>query len=268
MEKIINKFLRRLYPSLQLYNCNDYFLIKKNRRKKDLINAILQGDIILNCVRNETCYTPSTNIMDFGCGDGCFAASLTRNFHKGKYYGIDINKSWIEQLNKLHKSRKNFHFEYSDTHHSYYNPEGTVNAIEYHLPKIENIDLLIFNSIFSHMDLPIIEHYLSEAVEVISSKGQIWCTMFVKDGSLNPNELSASDYYKSLDKEFTPHGKGYTLTKRNPEEFLVFDKDAVINIFNKLNLKIIRFSEGCWKKPQNHPLQHRQDTFLLRYSKV
>jgi methylase of polypeptide subunit release factors len=61
----------------------------------------MQGENILSRIQYDGVYAEDCNIFDFGCGDGCFAAALHRNGVKGSYHGVDINTSWISQLNHL-----------------------------------------------------------------------------------------------------------------------------------------------------------------------
>ncbi len=271
LKRAPKQVIESLLPGLSFQNESDFFLInKKIRRKKPFLNAIKQGEQVVDFISIQVDYKNSMSILDVGCGDGCVAAAFQRRGHKGRYLGYDIQKQWIDRLTKLYnkKNLNNYKFRYFDIYHSYYNPSGKMSDTEFKFDFEEAFDLVILNSIFSHMTLPVIEHYLKEASRKLAEGGKLWCTMMLVDKYFDNSRLNERTTNTSIDSDLTPYKESFTLTAHNPEEWILHDEHKFLEIVERLNLKVLKYIPGYWKTPRASLDQNHQDVFVLTSSKT
>ena len=202
--------------------------------------------------------------MDLGCGDGCVAASFARNNHKGQYYGFDINNNWIKRINSVFLKDENFTFKYIDIFHSYYNKNGKLNSTDCDFPLDQKFkfDLIIANSIFSHMSEMEIENNLRNCFKYIADKGKVWCSLYAL-----PNDFKEN---KSFDKRFRRYSEcdGYlTFSPWKPQLNMAIYMNNFKEIIEKMGFEIDKYIEGYWYKGKNSLDQHVQDIFILSKKK-
>lgn len=124
----------------------------------------------------------TTNVLDFGSGQGRFANGLILSGKTiGKYIGIDTDsasvqwcKSWISEKHDAYK------FIHLTALNQRYNPNGGELQV---LPMSdENVNLVVLNSVFSHMLTRDIEFYLKEFSRVLEPEGALYLTAFIEEG--------------------------------------------------------------------------------------
>ncbi len=203
----------------------------------------------------------SGDILDVGCGDGRVASAFARNkAYQGRYFGFDINLGRMEKLKAIFGDREGFDFGYSDVFHSYYNPNGKLNshAFQYSNAKVDGVfNLIIYNSIFSHMSLNVIKHHFDEAFKYLSENGRIWATGYILDNEMI-NGFSNQYWDFSV-----PYDLGFSATPKKPEGCVAFHEKLWQKSASEAGLKIIRIIPGYWKTPVRSLDQHKQDVMIL-----
>ena len=273
MLKLINKILSKL-PFLSSkgvfmdYSTN-YKLINPNslrgsRKGHGVILSYLIGNEIVELIKVHTNYKNDETILDAGCGDGRVASTLLRSNFKGKYYGFDINKRRLKELRIIFKNNLNINFTYVDIYHSYYNRKGNINPEEFVYP-YDNCSsgLIIYNSIFSHQKISVIKHNLIEAKRVLKKDGRIWCTFYIKDDNYDSKQDNPSNRFFE-----TVYDKGYTAVPEKPESAVGYDYGVITNLIDEIELKIIKYIPGFWKKDRESRDQHEQDVFVLSKNSI
>jgi ubiquinone/menaquinone biosynthesis C-methylase UbiE len=127
---------------------------------------------------------PEMNILEIGCGIGRDAIPLTKILSKnGSYLGIDISQESITWDSENITARfPNFRFICHDIKEPWYNPNGKLSLRDCSIPLPENsVDLVILQSVLTHMLRDNISLYLKEFSRVIRDDGHIYATVFLVD---------------------------------------------------------------------------------------
>jgi SAM-dependent methyltransferase len=117
---------------------------------------------------------PSPKVLDIGCGCGKLARFLS--IHPGlQYLGVDL---FLPAITWCHKAftpllGDRFRFEHFDGYSSLYNPQGSVEPIEYRLPAASGtLDTVVCASLFTHLLEADAIHYLNEIHRVLRVGGR------------------------------------------------------------------------------------------------
>lgn len=125
--------------------------------------------------------TPSTRILDFGCGQGRLANGLIlAEVGLEQYCGVDTNAesiSWCERW--IAPQRPNFRFVHAPAHNARYNPDATGQPP---VPVQDDFfDLAFLNSVFSHMLEADVAFYARELFSKLRGQGVMYATAFVEE---------------------------------------------------------------------------------------
>lgn len=117
-------------------------------------------------------------ILDIGCGIGRLAIPLTTR--DVRYIGIEPTAAWLEFCRRAFAPWPNLRFVHVDLKNEYYNPDGTINPLEFIFPvEDRSVDAVLFASVFTHLGtLEVCKHYLDEALRVLKPGGRIGCSWF------------------------------------------------------------------------------------------
>jgi SAM-dependent methyltransferase len=146
------------------------------------------GQELISALQQVAGLTPSSRILDIGCGVGRLGvAALQYLDSSGHYEGIDIVPAGIDWCTQnITSPHNNVHFTLADIYNGEYNPRGTVRANEYRFPFEDNsIDVAVLLSVFTHMLPADVENYISEIARMLRPGGHIYGTWYV----LNPESL-------------------------------------------------------------------------------
>lgn len=251
--------LSRMCSELIVVAERDYWLIDHRiRRKSDFVEALMQGNAVCAYIQTHVPYADDMDILDVGCADGCVAAAFARQGHRGIYAGFDIKREWIDSLNAIFVDHPNFRFEYFDLYHSYYNPDGAAKPEEFEFPP-GNYDLILLNSVFSHMTMPSIEKYLENCALNLKDSGLVWCTLLVIGQDFARGQLQPP-----YDEHYVEYKGSISFSPRKPELLIAQLEDRVLDAIGAAGLGLHRRIDGYWKGRRTSLDQHDQDVFILK----
>jgi SAM-dependent methyltransferase len=179
--------------------------------------------------------TPDSKVLDVGCGFGRLAVPLTSYLNTGgSYEGIDIVPSAIRWADEHIAARyPSFRFHVSDIYNKEYNPQGRLKASEYRLPyEAESFDLVIVNSVFTHMLPAETEHYVSEISRVLKRGGRCYASYSLID---EESEQAMKTGQGMLD--FKHHQAPYwTVSLDVPELAVAYDESYIRGLYEQYGL--------------------------------
>jgi len=195
-----------------------------------------QGQEYFEYFKNICHISPSSKILDIGCGLGRFSMPLRKYLNDdGDYYGFDIIPEQIEYCNKNISVRyPNFHFSVSDIYNQRYNQNGKYLASEYKFPHKDNFfDLVFLHSVFTHMTLPDVSNYLHEISRILKPASFSFISYFLTNrrDTSKPNDFDVSFKFKF---------DGYrSKNKKLPEAEIAFDENLIRKLYDDCGFKII-----------------------------
>jgi ubiquinone/menaquinone biosynthesis C-methylase UbiE len=208
-------------------------------------NFIQQGKHHLKLLKEYTDLKPSDCVLDVGCGIGRTAVSLTKYLNKeGKYEGFDVVKKGVDWCNsKIGKDFPNFNFKYIPLNNDLYNTESN-KANDFKFPYADNMfDVVFLVSVFTHMQIDEINHYLSEIERVLKPNGKCLATFFLYNDE-NEYEVSSIKGFS-----FPVKMNDYRLMDSRVKSANVAVNESKLETMiknNKLKKKFI--IEGSWKR--------------------
>ena len=137
-------------------------------------------------------------VLDVGCGSGRLLLGLLQRYGSIKEFaGLDVHRPMIEwSQENLAALSPDIKFVWHDVQNERYNPKGKALTKARSWPLESNhFDLITLFSVFSHMWLKDIRHYLTEMKRVLDPGGKIFLTLFVEDDV--PDEVeNPTDYHR------------------------------------------------------------------------
>ena len=131
--------------------------------------------------------TPTSRILDLGCGCGRYAVVLRRLNHKGwrftgRYTGLDIDREMIDWCGR-HFPPARFQFVWANRYSKVYNAGDTADrAAGYRLPFADGqFDFVFSTSLFTHLLEDDARNYLAEAHRVLRPGGRMSMSVFCLD---------------------------------------------------------------------------------------
>lgn len=203
-----------------------------------------QGLQQLQMLKNDISLKPADRILDIGSGIGRTAIALTGFLSEdGSYEGFDVVKQGVDWCNKrIASDHRNFNFTYVPLFNDLYNT-ASLKATEFIFPYPENdFDKIFSFSVFTHMAIDEIEHYLFQIKRVLKPGGKCLSTFFIYD---DENE----DYIANREGFGFPWaGEGYRLMNENVKAGnIAIHRKELKNMMERSGLEILRLEEGFWK---------------------
>lgn len=117
-------------------------------------------------------------ILDVGCGNGRLAIPFTKR--DVRYIGVEPIAACVEFCKRVFAPWPNFRFVHVDLRNEFYNPDGTVDPIEFVFPvEDQSVNIILFSSVFTHIGtLEVCTRYLDETLRVLKPGGRIGCSWF------------------------------------------------------------------------------------------
>jgi SAM-dependent methyltransferase len=128
--------------------------------------------------------TPTSRILDVGCGFGRLPIGILRVLGEVDYLGLDVHRGSIDWCQRhLQREHPRLRFVWMDRENARYNPGGGKLNGGFALP-VEDAsrDLVYLYSVASHLPEDHLRIYLRELARVLAPGGQVFMTAFVEDG--------------------------------------------------------------------------------------
>ncbi|WP_052070138.1 class I SAM-dependent methyltransferase [Streptacidiphilus albus] len=174
------------------------------------------GGLLLEALRETAGLTPSSQLLDVGCGLGRLAIPVAGFLDpEGGYEGIDIVPDGIAWCRaNVSGPYGNVHFTLADVHNKEYHPKGRMKASEYTFPFADDsFDVAVLISVFTHMLPAEVNRYLSELARVLKPGGRAFISYFL----LSP-ETEALMATSSVQRRFRHRiGEAYVASVKVPE---------------------------------------------------
>lgn len=193
---------------------------------------------------------PDEKILDVGSGIGRKTLPLVDYLNeRGSYDGLELVKSAVEWCTERYTSKyPNFRFQHIDVYNAHYNPQGRYQASEYRFPfGDEEFDLVVLNSVFTHMLPAEVENYLREVARVLKPGGRSLISFFL----LDEESIELLEQDKGI--IVLPHEQGPVRmqSREKPEEAIGFDVKYVLALYERCGLEIkdpIRYGYWCGRE--------------------
>jgi SAM-dependent methyltransferase len=204
-----------------------------------------RGDALVEALAGLAGATPSSHILDVGCGVGKLAIPMTRFLDaNGRYEGLDIVPDAIEWCKRqIVGPHGNVHFTLADVYNKEYNPRGRVQPTDYRFPYDDGtFDVVALYSVFTHMLPDDVDWYVSEIARVLRANGHIFATYFV----INPESLRlmrSSGCAMQFKRNLGPH---WIQSGRVPELAVAYNEDYVREVYVKHGLSLPKIYDGAW----------------------
>jgi len=188
------------------------------------------GEMIIKKFEFDGLITPSSKILDIGCGNGSVAMPMTKYLNKeGRYFGMDISKERIDWL-KENVTNKYPHvrFVYNDIYNKMYNTEGKVKASEYGFPfKDESFDFIFLYSVFTHMLPKDVENYMKEIHRILKKGGKCSISYFL----INPYTIELIEKGRCHRKFVKDEGVYMTNSIKRHESMMDYKENYIYNLY-------------------------------------
>lgn len=190
---------------------------------------------------------PDEKILDVGSGIGRKTLPLVDYLNeRGSYDGLELVKSAVEWCTERYTSKyPNFRFQHIDVFNAHYNPQGKFQASEYRFPfGDDEFDLVVLNSVFTHMLPAEVDNYLCEVARVLKPGGRCLISFFL----LNDESIELLEQDKGM--IVLPHAQPPVRmqSREKPEEAIGFEVDHVLALYERCGLEIkqpIRYGYWC-----------------------
>ncbi len=140
------------------------------------------GEVLVEALASIAGATPSSHVLDVGCGLGRLALAMSRFLDvNGRYEGFDIVPAGIEWCKQhIVSPHGNLHFTLADVYNKEYNPKGRVQPTDYRFPyPDETFDIAVLVSVFTHMLPADVDWYVSQISRVLKKNGRIFATYYL-----------------------------------------------------------------------------------------
>ena len=214
----------------------------------------IEGRDILSDVEKSSGETAPL-VFDIGCGVGKFPRSLQVNDKKVRYIGVDIDKISIDYC-RAKLGKPGYEYFLIDVNNGTYRPSGNAEPLseEFEMVEDESAKLIVAWSVFTHMELEHIRHYLSVMQKKLSKDGTALVSAFVHDERSLVNDHLKYEY-----------NGGYVVNIENPMKAIGFKKDVFLSAFEEAGLTTVGdFIPKQEPGKKNDPEALGQDLFVLR----
>ncbi len=194
---------------------------------------------------------PDHRVLEIGSGMGRMALGLTNYLSaQGEYWGVDIVKAGVQWCQERYRERyAKFHFDMIDVYNKFYNANGKYSASEFVFPyEDSSFDFIFLTSVFTHMHLPDVEHYLSEISRMLKPNAKCFATFYLLN---DESKKSLSSGGSEIAFSYPIEG-GLTSDKDVPETVVAFDEHLVRGLLKTAGLDLAPpILYGRWSGREN-----------------
>jgi SAM-dependent methyltransferase len=145
------------------------------------------SDLHMRNLQDACGLAPGLRVVELGCGIGRDAIPLAEVIGPtGTYVGIDVmgpSIAWCAE--NITARYPNFRFVHHDIQDDLHNPGGTVRLKSARLPVHDaSTDLIVLQSVFTHMLPAAVCHYLREFARALAPTGRVYATFFMVDDEI------------------------------------------------------------------------------------
>ena len=207
------------------------------------------GDDLLRVLIDHAGLQPNHCVLDIGCGAGRVARPLAGYLARvGGYVGFDPSRRAIAGCRRRFAAlRPDFRFVEADLRNPEYNARGTLAEAAYRFPCADrSIDLAFAMSVFTHMRMAPLRHYLDEAARVLKPGGRLAFTAYLIDA---PARARLAD--GSAGMAFAPWQDGsWVVDPDHPERAIAHDGARVLEAVAAAGLALEGTPlPGAWRPP-------------------
>lgn len=140
------------------------------------------ADQLVRMLKASELLGPNVTFLDVGCGCGRVARALLKERLRA-YVGFDRHLGMIQWCQQEITYRaSNFTFHWFDIKSSYETMDGCRGSIDAHHFRFpfpsQTFDTCLVASVFTHMPLDEVSHYLEELFVVTRPGGRVFCSVF------------------------------------------------------------------------------------------
>jgi SAM-dependent methyltransferase len=206
------------------------------------------------------------SILEIGCGIGRDAIPLTKRLSpQGNYFGIDIiGPSIIWCNDNITKAFPNFQFKHYDVKDELHNPRGSIRTQDISIP-IENrsVDIIILQSVFTHLLKIDILHYLKEFERLLKPSGRVYATLFIYNEQVLTSAQKNNLTIWNLKFEHL-HEEGCRINDiQHPTGAVAYTQEVLVHLLQETGLKLSRpLLKGAWSGHYADP-EDGQDVAII-----
>ncbi len=200
------------------------------------------------------------HILDVGCGIGRVARPLAGFLEQGgRYEGFDIVREGIDWCKKHYLDYSNFSFKYVPLHNDLYNLSSELPAKAFRFPyPDQDFDLVVFTSVFTHMQPEAVKNYLDETFRVLKPGGHCFATFFLIT-------KTSESYLDQSPNSFFPYRyDDYFLHNNRVKDANIAYRYAYIKrMVEQSGLTVKSFHEGWWAGKNQEACMNFQDVLIM-----
>ena len=197
----------------------------------------------LELLKSELSLDPNDHVLDIGSGIGRTAISLVEYLSaQARYEGFDVVKSGVDWCNKkIGRDFRNFNFTYVPLFNDLYN-NSKAKATDFEFPyKAAEFDKVYCFSVFTHMMVDEIGHYLKEIQRVMKDDGSALSTFFLYDET-DEDQIATQGF------GFPVKGDGFRLmNSKVTSGNIAIHKEKLNQMMAAAGLEVTRIADGFWK---------------------
>lgn len=220
---------------------------------------LASGKHQLGLLISEIDLKPDDSVLDIGSGIGRTAIALIEHMSpQGSYEGFDVVKRGVDWCNKkITRDFPNFNFTYVPLFNDLYNNSKT-SALEFEFPYAENqFDKIYSFSVFTHMMVDEIQHYLHQIKRVLKEDGLAMSTFFLYDDS-SEEMISSNEGFG-----FPVKHDGFRLMNSKVKSGnIAIHKDLLSKMLDAADLEATQIADGFWKGTEG--AKEYQDIVVFR----
>lgn len=140
------------------------------------------GDRLIDFLSTRSLLASDAEVVEIGCGVGRYALALKRSGKQYRYTGVDIDASSINWC-KSNLADASHSFHLLDVSNGAYNQAGDLDptSVSFSTFADGTASLVFLWSVFTHMELDHIRHYLSVMRPMLRDGGTIVFSAFIYD---------------------------------------------------------------------------------------
>jgi len=199
------------------------------------VDFAASGRRTLETICSITDVSPSSRILDVGCGVGRLAIAMPDFLDaNGGYEGFDIVPEGIEWCKQhIVGPHDNIHFTLADVYNKEYNPKGSRQPADYQFPyEDESFDAAVLLSVFTHMLPADVDRYVGEIARVLKKNGQICASYSI----ITPESLQLMATGRGSRHFKYNLGSHWINSKKVPELGVAYDERYLRGIYSKHGL--------------------------------